>query len=98
VRSFFTHYEVVSVKGRPLVYMNRKAILLTLNQVTEHKAQIQMMSIHNKQLTKFEEQQKLRAMNDLSNNEEKSAADTGSITESLTKALGHSNLMLNNLH
>ena len=37
-------------------------------------------------------------MNDLSNNDEKGAADTGSIAESLTKALGHSNLMLNNLH
>jgi hypothetical protein len=47
VQAFFQTYEVVSVKGRALTFMNQKAVQLTFNLVTEHKAQIQMMSIHN---------------------------------------------------
>jgi len=53
VRDFFTDNEIFAVTGSPINYMCQKAILLTFNTVTEHKAQIQMMSIHNRQLTSF---------------------------------------------
>jgi hypothetical protein len=65
--------------------MGKKAVLLTFNLVTEHKAQIQMMSIHNKQLTKFVENFKNRVEDNLYLEEkEPNPSDTGSIAESLT--------------
>ena len=37
------------------MFRNQKSLLLSFASITEHKAQIQMMSIHNKQLTNFVE-------------------------------------------
>jgi len=60
-------------------------VLLTFTTVTEHKAQIQMMSIHNKQLTRFVEKFKNRVEENLLVEEkELKPSDTGSIADSLT--------------
>lgn len=65
--------------------MGKKTVLLTFNSVTEHKAQIQMMSIHNKQLTKFVENFKNRVEDNIHlEDKELNPSDTGSIAESLT--------------
>ena len=92
------NFEVVSVNGSHHINMNEKAVLLTFTSVTEHKAQIQMMSIHNKQLTRFVERFKTRVEDNLLVEKENKASDTGSIADSLTVTLGNSNLMLSNLH
>ena len=53
--------------------------------ITEHKAQIQMMSIHNKHLTQFVEKFKNRVeSNLLEENQDLKPGDTGSISEALT--------------
>ena len=58
-----------------------------------------MMSIHNKQLTRFVENFKTRVENNLLLEvKELHPSDTGSIAEALTQTLGNSNLMLSNLH
>ena len=58
-----------------------------------------MMSIHNKQLTRFVENFKTRVENNLLLEvQELNPSDTGSIAEALTQTLGNSNLMLSNLH
>ena len=85
--------------GSPLSCFDRRCVLLSFTVVTEHKAQIRMMSIHNEQLTTFvqrfkkEVEQKLEDENPLP----AKPGDTGSIWDSLTKTLGYSNFMLNNL-
>lgn len=79
--------------------MNEKAVFITLNLITEHKAQIHMMSIHNMQLTRFVENFKQRVENNLLLEvKDFHPSDTGSIAEALTQTLGNSNLMLSNLH
>lgn len=98
IKDFFMNFEVVSVNGSHHIYMNEKAVLLTFTSVTEHKAQIQMMSIHNKQLTRFVERFKTRVEDNLLVEKENKASDTGSIADTLTVTLGNSNLMLSNLH
>jgi len=54
-RKFFENFEVVTVSASRLMFRNQKSLLLSFASITEHKAQIQMMSIHNKQLTNFVE-------------------------------------------
>ena len=60
VKKFFTNYEVLTVSGKKIIYMGQRAVLLTFNIVTEFKAQLQMMSIHNNQFTNFVEKFKNR--------------------------------------
>lgn len=47
IKKFFSNYEVLTVSGKKITYMGQRAVLLTFNIITEFKAQLQMMSIHN---------------------------------------------------
>jgi uncharacterized coiled-coil protein SlyX len=62
------------------MFRNRKCLLLSFASITEHKAQIQMMSIHNEQLTHFVEKFKDQVESSLQDEyEQQKPSDTGSI-------------------
>lgn len=94
--SFFSNYEVAHVTASAQVFLGTQAVVLTFEDVSTHKAQLQMMSIHNLKLTKFVEEFKNHIESNLLE-ERKQAADSGLMSESLTKTLGTSYHMLSNL-
>jgi uncharacterized coiled-coil protein SlyX len=62
------------------MFRNQKCLLLSFASITEHKAQIQMMSIHNEQLTHFVEKFKDQVESSLQDEyEQQKPSDTGSI-------------------
>jgi hypothetical protein len=78
--NFFSHFEMMRVSASKIIYKREQAVILTFNNVSEHKAQIQMMSSHNQQLTNFVEKFKNQVeLSLLSWHLNKTPGDTGSM-------------------
>lgn len=87
---FFYHYEIIRIEAQPFFFKDQKTLILTLTNVSNEKAQLQLLSLHAKSLSVFIDERKRQ----IECNQENKVSNE----DQLLMTLGNSILLLNGMY
>lgn len=94
---YFIENEIVRIEATHFFYKDQKCLILTIENVSEQKAQLYLMNMHVKLLTQFVNNFKKRIERLEYKDQGIVSPDTGCFNGNLIETLGNSFLMLNSM-